>query len=149
MRYLCVNVKTISKVWMNFWGLHERISRLRWFNLISWGGGGGRALQRSYFYVNCTTIALNPKKRSMCLSLNVEKALKGVSYKWESFSSCENLNIDPGLVKRRPREKSLNKFHWNFEIVSMKLCMCYDLWLYVSTHNKGPKKSNKNRCPEP
>jgi hypothetical protein len=51
----------------------------------------------------------------MCLSLNnlapCEKALKGVSYKWESFISCENLNIDLGLVEKRPKEKSFNKFH--------------------------------------
>jgi hypothetical protein len=117
---ICVSMwKQFQRLqWIFFWGLHERISRSWWFNFFFSFAG---ALQRSNFYVNCRTIALNPKKCSMCLSRNnlapCGKALKGVSYKWESFISCENLNIDPGLVERRHREKSLNKFHWNFEIV--------------------------------
>jgi hypothetical protein len=113
MRYLCVNVKTISKVAMNFFGVYMKEFQGR-DDLIFFFSFAG-ALQRSNFYVNCRTIALNPKKCSMCLSLNnlapCGKALKGVSYKWESFNSCENLNIDPGLVETCPREKSLNKFH--------------------------------------
>jgi hypothetical protein len=45
-----------------------------WFFLF-WG-----ALQRSNFYVNCRTSALNPKKCSMCLSLLVSWLVFSFNY---------------------------------------------------------------------